>query len=155
MNCFRYFRQENMPLKRQRILYCVIIFLIGCSASDMITRDNPYLEKTPYPDPSAAYIGEWTAGMTGALTSICITASGRVRICSSNSYFGSKDGFIYQEQGKTFMIFESGDTYELTLVTEDYILARHYDKDYKFYTGRVPQNCRSTFNQFRLGKEQQ
>ncbi|MBA7562303.1 hypothetical protein ES708_03955 [subsurface metagenome] len=138
-----------MTKPRAILCYITLILLVGCTDPlSIILRDNLYLEKTALENADAPYIGDWTTAMTAALVSISINETGQVKICSSNPHFGTGNGIIYREQGKIFMIFEGGDTYEFISVTEDYILTKYFDHKYKFYSGRVPENCRTVFNKF-------
>lgn len=131
------------------LLGAVIFFCVNCTPQfqkDMF--DNQYLEKNNYEDPNASYIGEWTAATGPALTAIKINETGNIKICSSNQHFGSSNGKVFKVNGKIKMIFESGSQYEILSTQQGYMLVSSYGKEYKYYTDKVPENCKDVFANF-------
>lgn len=131
-------------------LVILIIFLSGCTPKIMqdTMMDNKYFEKITHEDPNAPYIGEWTAATEIAITSIKINQKGIIKMCSSNPHFGNTNGKVFKDNGKIKMIYESGVQYEILTVYKDYLIVYAYGKEYKFYSGKVPENCRDLFDQF-------
>lgn len=128
----------------------ILLVFIACTPQfqkDMM--DNQYFEKNILNDPNALYIGEWTGATGPALTAIKINESGNIKMCSSNDYFGNTNGKVFTEDNKLEMIFESGAQYELISIQSDYLIIKAYEQEYKYYSGKVPENCRELFDKFK------
>lgn len=136
-------------MKIQLLFVAVVFFCLSCTPQyqkDMF--ENQYFEKSNHEDPSASYIGEWTAATGPALTAIKINEIGNIKICSSNPHFGSSNGKVFKEDGKIKMIFESGSQYEILSTHQDHILVNTYSEEYKYYSGKVPEVCKDIFANF-------
>lgn len=136
-------------MKIQILFFILIFFCFSCTPQyqkDMF--DNQYLEITNHEDPSASYLGEWTGATGPALTAIKINEIGHIKICSSNQHFGSLNGKVFKNDGKIKMIFESGSQYEILSTHLDHILVSSYGKEYKYYSGKVPEVCKNIFANF-------
>jgi hypothetical protein len=83
-----------------------------------------------------------------ALTAIKINEKGNIKMCTSNPQFGSSNGKVFKENGKIKMIFEGGPQYEVLSVRNDYLIVDYHGHEYKFYSGKVPDNCRDIFDRF-------
>ena len=134
------------------IVLIALMTLAGCVPQQQFMQDmeeNQYFEKTTYGDQNAPYIGEWTAATGPGLTSLKINKSGDVKICSSLSHFGNSNGKVFKEAGKIKMIFESGFQEEIISSYHFYLIIQSCDKEYKYYSGKVSENCKSVFAKFK------
>lgn len=131
-------------------IFISILLVTGCTPKIMqdTTMNNQYFEKDIYEDSHALYIGEWTAATEIALTAIKINEKGNIKMCSSNPHFGVANGKVFKENEKIKMIFESGVQYEILSVHKDYLNVDAYGKEHKYYSGKVPENCRDIFDRF-------
>lgn len=127
-----------------------IYFFTGCASDSMMREilNNQYFEKTAHEDSKALYIGEWTAATPMKLTAIKINETGNIKMCTSKPQFEITNGKISKENEKIKMIFEVGFQYEVLAVHKDYLIIDYHGHEYKFYSGKVPDNCRDIFDRF-------
>lgn len=131
-----------------------LLFVAGCAPKWMQDQaNNQYFEKITYADIDAPYLGEWTAATGTGLSAIKIDAKGNIKMCSSNQaavlpYFSSSNGKVFKEDGKIKMILDMGYQYEIVSVQKDHLIVNGYGQDVKFYSGKVPGNCREVFDKF-------
>jgi len=140
-------------MKKQTLLVGILMLLNGCAlVTPQFMQDqsnNQYFEKKTHADPGAYYIGEWTGATGPGLAAIKILGDGNIKMCASNEHFGSSNGKIFKEDGKTKMIFESGAQYEIMSSQSDHLVVTVYDQEYKYYSGNVPDRCKPIFSEFR------
>jgi hypothetical protein len=139
-------------IEKQALLVGILMLLNGCALGtppfmqDLL--NNQYFEKKIHADPGAYYIGEWTGAIGPGLTAIKILGDGNIKMCASNEHFGSSNGKIFKEYGKTKMIFESGTQYEIVSLQGDHLIVTSYDQEYKYYSGKLPDRCKPIFSEF-------
>lgn len=126
------------------------ILLAGCTFNQHQgdVAENQYYDKQIHADPSAAYIGEWTAATNVGLRSIKIKEDGRIKVCLSPSS-GTTDGEVYLEKGKPAFILKTGEKANIISIDKDFLLLDVYGKREKYYAGQAPDTCKSTFINFK------
>ena len=137
---------------KKLIILLIILILASCVPLPQYMNDmmeNQYFEKTIFADQNAPYIGEWTGATGPGLTALKINKDGAIKICSSNPHFGNSNGKVFKEDGKIKMIFESGTQNELVSTNKDHLTIISYGKEYKYYSGKVPDICKAVFANFK------
>jgi len=136
-------------MKTTVFMITMLLLLSGCTPKFMDDMsNNQYFEKQVHVDSNAYYIGEWTGAIGPGLLAIKINASGNIKMCGANEYFGTSNGKVFKENGKIKMIFESGSQYEILALEKDHLIVSTYGKEYKYYSDKVPDRCKQIFKEF-------
>ena len=131
------------------IIGLMLVLLTGCTFNQY-QRDvanNRYNEIDAYADPSATYVGEWTAVSNVGVRSIKIRGDGRIKVCLSTSA-GVSDGKVFIKDDQPAFMMKTGATAEIVSLDEESMVLYIYGRQEKYYTGLVPKECLSTFNNF-------
>jgi len=144
---------REMSMKKTGSLVATLALISGCAlveTPDFMQHQlhNQYFEKTTHADPTAYYIGEWTAATGIGLVAIKINPNGNIKMCASNEHFGTGDGKVFKENETIKMIFDAGTQYEILSKEEDYLLITSYGQEYKHYANQVPDRCKEIFSKF-------
>jgi len=110
--------------------------------------DNQYNERQIYADPSAAYVGEWTAATDIGFRSIKVKADGKIKECLSPSS-GTTEGKVYIEEGSPAFMIKNGAKTQVVSIEEDLFYLNRYGEQEKYYAGPVPDACATAFKNFR------
>ena len=126
-----------------------VVLLAGCAFNQYQsdTGDNQYHEKQMFADPSAPYVGEWTASSNVGIRSIKIREDGRIKICLSPSS-GTTFGKVYLDNETPAFIFQTGAKAQIISQEKDILLLEIYGKEEEYYAGLVPEECASAFINF-------
>ena len=98
----------------------LIALLAGCAFDRYMSdiADNQYNERQTYADPSAAYVGEWTAATDIGFRSIKIREDGKIKECLSPSS-GTTGGKVYIEKGSPAFMMKNGAKTRVVSIEED------------------------------------
>ena len=126
-----------------------VVLLAGCAFNQYQgdLADNQYNNKQRHTDSSAPYVGEWTAASKVGIRSIKIKEDGRIKVCLSPSS-GVTFGKVYLDNGAPAFIFQTGAKAQIISRDEDSLLLNIYGAQEKYYSGLVPDECVSAFNNF-------
>ena len=124
----------------------LVVLLAGCALNQYQSDvgDNQYSEKQIHEDPSAAYVGEWTAATNVGVRSIKIEEKGRIKVCLSPSY-GTANGKVYMDNGTPTFILETGAKVNIVSVDKESLWLKIYGKQEQYYAGLVPDECATVF----------
>lgn len=132
------------------VVLLAALFVAGCAFNQYQgdIADDQYDEKQTFPNPSAAYVGEWTGGSKVGIRSIKIKEDGRIKVCMSPSA-GTMDGKVYLDNGEPAIIMKTGAKAKFISMAKDALLVEIYGKQEKYYAGLVPEECVSAFVNFK------
>ena len=127
----------------------LFVLLAGCNFNQYQrdTADNQYYEQNIHADPSAAYVGEWTAETDIGRRSIKIKEDGNLLVCLSPSS-GTTAGKVYIEKGKPALMIGTGAKARVISVDKDFLSIELYGKQEKYYADQIPDACSTAFRNF-------
>jgi hypothetical protein len=124
--------------------------LFGCAYNqyEKDTVNNQFFERTTHADPSADYVGEWTAPTKIGFRSLKILEDGRILVCLSPRS-GLMQGKVYLENESPAFMIKNGAKAKIISIAENLMILEMYGKQEQYYKDTVPDECVLHFKEFK------